>query len=135
VKRSSNVRISLLASSLALAACSDSSQPVAMTDANVPRYQNRAECVRLYGEENCREARAPGTGLSYYHPRYTPGQTFFYPGRGYYQGSPTARPPVTRTSYTPRGGTPTTSTPSGGAPTSGTPRGGFGSTAHSGSGS
>lgn len=133
MKRSSNVSVSLLASSLALAACSDSSQPVAMTDANAPRYQNRAECVRLYGEANCREGRTGGTGLSYYYPRYTSGQTYFYPGRGYYQGSPTARPPVTRTSYTPRGGTP--STPGHGAPTSATPRGGFGSTAHSGSGS
>src|SRR5262249_33884752 len=71
-----------------------------------------------------------GGGGTYFHPYYIPGQTYFYPnGRGYYKGSPTARPPTTSssgtsTSYAPRS-----------APTTATPRGGFGATGHATSGS
>lgn len=118
-----SLNIGILASAAAfMTGCGP--DPVPMTEANVPKYTRRAECVAKYGEANCRHNEAGG----YFHPHYVPGQTYWYPNRGsYYGGSPTS-------SYTPRSSTYSSSGVSSsgsGYKSSGSitsSRGGFGST-------
>ena len=99
-----------------------SQRPVLMTSANRPSYANRQRCETDFGEEKCR--RDSGYG-GHYRPIYTPGQTYYVPGRGYYNGEVRSARSVRSTSWRPTdvGRPSAVSSSSGGAS-----RGGFGST-------
>jgi uncharacterized membrane protein YgcG len=90
---------------------------VPMTEANVPKYSSREECIKKYGEVNCRQHSS-----GYFHPHFIPGQTYWNPNRGsYYRSSPTS-------TYTPRSASYGSSYSGGGSKTSiTTSRGGFSS--------
>lgn len=111
MRRAKQIHLTIVVGAAAtLTACGP--DPIPMTADNVPRFSNRTECVRQYGEEHCRYNAAD----NYYHPAYVPGSTYYYPGRrgGYYGGSPTpsSSPSFRSSTYSSPGGISTSSTSS-----------------------
>ncbi len=76
-------------------ACMQEPRPVEMNEENRPAYVKADDCMKDFGEEQCKEEEHKGRRV--YRPIYTPGQTYFYNSggqMGYYKGSITTAPPT-----------------------------------------
>lgn len=131
---------------------SDAPKPVKLTEENRPSFMSREDCEKQFGLGNCvvpgtnqaqstlpqqaQTTHVPGTSHPVYYPLIIPGQTYYYPGGGYYGGTPSSpSPPAYTRTYRARpdvrSPSVSTSKPSSfsSSPATSTVRGGLGSTA------